>query len=201
VWVNNVQVNRRFANSPDAGNILKHRIIKAINMEHVNTMRIQFAHQCFQVFFFVAEKQRESVTTASPRTARLALAPAPAQGSAIACRRRRVRRDQWRALVEALTSIPSSQGLGSAQPATRSRSTQLPPRLRQLLLEVATRPSARHRPESALREAALRLRDEIVRPNSAGDPSPTNVTLHFSPAVASSVGVWYLARGAPRSGT
>ena len=77
---------------------------------------------------------------------------------------------QWRALVEALTSIPSSQGLGSAQPAdTLEVDTTAARAYGELLLEVAD--LGRRRgidPEGALREAALRLRDEIVEAEQRG---------------------------------
>ena len=121
-----------------------------------------------------AEKQRESVTDGIPLALpALALATKlQRKASAIGVSADGAGDDatQWRALVEALTSIPSSQGLGSAQPAdTLEVDTTAARAYGELLLEVAD--LGRRRgidPEGALREAALRLRDEIVEAEQRG---------------------------------
>jgi len=155
-----------------------------------------------------AEKQRESVTDGIPLALpALALATKlQRKASAVGVSADGAGDDatQWRALVEALTSLPSSQGSGQHSRRTRSRSTQLPP--------APTASCCSRSPTSAVggastpREHCARQRcgcaTRSSRPNSAGDPSPTNrhAPLFAGPSLVA-LEWWYLAREAPRSGT
>jgi len=76
---------------------------------------------------------------------------------------------QWRALVEALTSIPSSQGLGQHSRRHARGRHNCRPRLRRAA--ARGRDLGRRRgigPRRCAREAALRLRDEIVEAEQRG---------------------------------